>query len=102
MIRFGSILGFGFSLIVSATSTARAADPIGVAACDDFLTKYEACLTSKIPAAQRATFQTQIDQTRKGWAELAKSPSTKASLEAACKVTSQQMNTAMQAFGCAF
>jgi hypothetical protein len=102
MIRFGSILGIGFSLIMAATVTSRAADPIGVAACDDFLTKYEACLASKIPAAQRTTFQSQIDQTRRGWAELAKNPSTKASLEAACKQTSQQMNAAMQAFGCAF
>jgi hypothetical protein len=102
MIRFASILGIAFSLIVAATFTTRAADPIGVAACDDFLTKYEACLTSKIPAAQRASFQTQIDQTRKGWADLAKNPSTKAALEAACKQTSQQMKAAMQPFGCTF
>jgi hypothetical protein len=102
MIRFGSSLGVALSLIAATTLAAQAADPIGIAACDDFLTKYEACLGSKVPAAQRTALQTQIEQTRKGWTELAKNPSTKASLEGVCKQTSQQMNAAMQAYGCTF
>jgi hypothetical protein len=102
MIRFGSSLGVALWLIAGTTLAAQAADPIGIAACDDFLTKYEACLGSKVPAAQRTTLQTQIEQTRKGWTELAKNPSTKTTLEAVCKQTSQQMNTAMQAYGCTF
>jgi len=107
MIRFGSSLvgsslGIALSLIAATTLTAQAADPIGIAACDDFLTKYEACLGSKVPAAQRTTLQTQIEQTRKGWTEIAKNPNTKTSLEGVCKQTSQQMNMAMQAYGCTF
>src|SRR5262245_13994253 len=74
----------------------------GVASCDDFLKKYEASLASKVPAAQRATFQTQFDQTKKAWSDLAKNPSTKAGLEGACKQMSDQMKTAMTAYGCAF
>ena len=97
-----STLGVALSLIVAATSAVQAADPVGVAACDDYLNKLEACVGSKVPAAQRATFQTQFEQARKGWAELAKNPSTKSSLESLCKQTAQQMSAAMQGYGCTF
>jgi hypothetical protein len=63
-------------------STALSAQTTGVAACDDFLKKYEACVTSKIPAAQKATFQGQLDQMRKAWSDAAKAPGAKATLRA--------------------
>jgi hypothetical protein len=81
---------------------AHAADQVGIPACDDFLTKYEACLSSKVPAAQKSTFQTQIDQMRNSWTGMAKNPQTKPSLEAACKTTSEQMKAAVSAYGCTF
>jgi hypothetical protein len=83
-------------------STGLSAQTVGIAACDDFLKKYEACVTSKIPAAQRATFQGQFDQMRKAWSDAAKNPSTKASLEGACKQSAEQSKAAMSAFGCTF
>ena len=94
---------FGLALAAaSIVSGARAADKIGVAACDEFLTKYEACLSAKVPAAQQATFKAQVDAMRNGWVEAAKNASTKASLEPACKQVGEQMKTALQAYGCAF
>jgi hypothetical protein len=84
------------------TLTTGVSAQTGVASCDDFLKKYEACLASKVPAAQRATFQTQFDQTKKAWSDLAKNPSTKAGLEGACKQMSDQMKAAMTAYGCTF
>jgi hypothetical protein len=45
-------------------STGLSAQTTGVAACDDFLKKYEICVTSKVPAAQKATFQGQLEQMR--------------------------------------
>jgi len=51
-----------------------------------------------VPAAQRATFQTQLDQTNRAWSDLAKNPSTKSG----CKQMSDQMKVAMTAYGCAF
>jgi hypothetical protein len=87
---------------IAGASAVNAADKIGIAICDDFLTKYESCVGTKIPAAQQATFKTQIDQMRKSWTDLAKNPSTKPSLESACKQTVESMKTAVQAYGCSF
>ncbi|MDH7797662.1 MULTISPECIES: hypothetical protein [unclassified Beijerinckia] len=81
---------------------AHAADPIGIPACDDFLTKYEACISGKVPEAQKSMFQGQIDQMRKSWTDLAKNPQTKPSMEAMCKSSSDQMKTAVSAYGCTF
>ena len=61
------------------------AQTTGIAACDDVLKKFEACLASRIPAAQKTTFQSQLDQMRKDFSDAAKNPSAKAALEGACK-----------------
>jgi hypothetical protein len=97
MIRAAAVIG-----VVLTCSIGANAQTTGVAACDDFLKKYEACITGKVPAAQRATLQTQLDQTRKTWTDLAKNPSTKSALEGSCKQTIDQLKTAMQAYGCSF
>ena len=83
-------------------STGLSAQTTGVPACDDFLKKYESCLTSKIPAAQKATFQGQLDQMRKAWSDAAKAPGVKETLESSCKQSAEQMKTAMSGFGCSF
>lgn len=100
MVRVASAAGAAVSLML--LSTGLSAQTTGVAACDDFLTKYEACVTSKVPAAQRSTFQGQFDLTRKTWSDLAKNPSAKPSLESACKQTGEQMKAALSSFGCSF
>ena len=96
MFRAAIVISAGLMVISSAS-----AQTTGVAACDDFLKKYEACVSGKVPAAQRATLQTQLDQTRKMWSDLAKNPQTKSALETSCKQTIEQMKTALQAYGCA-
>jgi hypothetical protein len=83
-------------------STGLSAQTTGIAACDDFLKKYEACVTTKVPAAQQATFQGQFDQMRKAWSDAAKTPGAKPSLEGACKQSSEQVKMSMSSFGCAF
>jgi hypothetical protein len=81
---------------------AAQAQSTGIAACDDFLTKYDTCVSSKIPAEQQAMYKTQIDQTRKAWLDLAKNPSTKATMEASCKQTMDATKASLTAFGCSF
>lgn len=97
---------FRNALVAAAVSlsavAAHAADPVGIPACDDFLTKYEACISGKVPEAQKSTFQMQIDQMRKTWTDMAKNPQTKPSMEAMCKSTSDQMKAAVGAYGCTF
>ena len=97
MVR-GSLVAIALMLV----STGLAAQTVGIAACDDFLKKYEACVTSKVPDAQRATFQSQLDQIRKAWTDAAKNASTKATLDSGCKQTGDQMKAAMSSFGCTF
>ena len=82
--------------------TASHAQSTGIAACDDFLTKYDACIVSKVPEAQRAMYKTQIDQTRKAWVDMAKNPSAKAAMESTCKQTLDATKASLTALGCTF
>jgi hypothetical protein len=93
-------LAAGIALLAGAT-TAHA-QSTGIAACDDFLTKYDACVVSKVPEAQRAMYKTQIDQTRKAWVDMAKNPSAKATMEATCKQTLDATKASLTAYGCSF
>jgi hypothetical protein len=78
------------------------AQSTGIAVCDDFLAKYEACIVSKVPAAQKAMFKGQLDQTRRTWAAMTKNAATKSSLEDVCKQSIDQIKVAFQPYGCAF
>lgn len=100
MFRTSLVAAAGTAFI--ASSAGVSAQTLGIAACDDFLKKYETCVTSQVPVAQRATFQGQFDQWRKAWSDMAKNPNTKAGLENACKQSAEQMKTAMSGFGCKF
>src|SRR5262245_6479486 len=90
----------GMALLAGVT-TAHA-QSTGIAACDDFLTKYDSCIVSKVPEAQRAMYKTQIDQTRKVWIDMSKNPSTKATMEATCKQTLDATKASLTAYGCSF
>ena len=90
----------GAALLIGVS--AANAQSTGITACDEFLTKYDACVGSKVPEAQRATFKTQIDQTRKAWVDMAKNPSTKATMEATCKQTMDATKASLTAYGCSF
>jgi hypothetical protein len=101
MSRHRSTLGV--ALIASLVGTSlRAADMTGIPVCDDFLAKYETCMTQKVPGAQQLAFKTQVDQTRKTWSDLAKDPRTKSVLEASCRQTAEQIRASLRPLGCAF
>ena len=83
------------------TSTASA-DKVGVPECDDFISKYEACVNGKVPEAARATVKTSLETWRKSWKELAGTAQGKASLAQACKAASDQAKASMSAYGCSW
>jgi len=83
-------------------STASSDDKIGVPECDDYLAKYEACVSSKVPEAARAQYQSTLAQTRKSWRDLAANPQTKASLAQACKTATESARQSMKVMGCEF
>lgn len=92
----------------SATNTAApaatvaAGDKIGVPECDDYLAKYESCVSSKVPEAARAQYESTLAQTRKSWRDLAANPQTKASLAQACKTATESARQTMKSIGCEF
>jgi hypothetical protein len=86
----------------TSTTTETASTKIGVPECDDYLDKYEACVTGKIPAAARATYQSTLETTRKSWRDLAATPTGKAGLATACKAATDAAKQAMSSFGCSF
>ena len=92
----------GAALLTIAVAGPARAQSTGIAACDDFLQKYDVCVTSKLPEAQRATYKAQLDQTRKSWVDMSKNPQTKSALEAACKQSMDVIKTSLQAYGCSF
>src|ERR1700730_11030229 len=69
----------------TSTTTASSGEKIGVPECDDFIAKYDACVSSKVPEAQRAQYKSTIDQWRSSWKKLAENPATKGTLAAAWK-----------------
>jgi len=87
----------------SGTSTTASSDnKIGVPECDDFIAKYESCVSNKVPEMARAQYKTAIDQWRASWKKLADNPQTKGSLAAACKQAADQQTAALKSFGCTF
>ena len=84
----------------STTSTTSSGDKIGIAECDDFIAKYEACVSGKVPTAARASYQSALKQWRESWKKLAENPQTKGTLAAACKQAKEQQEAALKSYGC--
>ena len=101
MNRFALAISFAATVFACAT-TGAGAQQVGIAVCDDFLAKYEACVSGKVPAAQQSTFKASVDQVRKAWIDAAKNPQTKAALESSCKQTADQLKASLTPYGCAF
>lgn len=86
----------------STTSTSSAGDKISVPECDDFIAKYEACVSGKVPEMARAQYQSAVKQWKESWKKLAENPQTKGTLAAACKQAREQQEAALKSFGCTF
>jgi len=84
------------------TTTVPAGEKIGVPECDDFIAKYDACVSSKVPEAARAQYQSAVKQWRESWKKLAENPQTKGTLAAACKQAAAQQEAALKTYGCAW
>src|SRR5258706_16073536 len=86
----------------ATTTTTTAGDKIGVPECDDFIAKYDACVSSKVPEQARAQYKSAIAQWRASWKKLAENPATKGSLAAACKQAAAQQEAALKSYGCSW
>lgn len=86
----------------AAPAATASADRIGIAACDDYLDKYQACVADKVPAEARASFESSLAATRSSWKSMAGNTATSASLETACKQAVESTKQAMASYGCQF
>ena len=86
----------------TTSATAPAGEKIGVPECDDFIAKYDACVSSKVPELARAQYQSAVKQWRESWKKLAENPQTKGTLAAACKQAREQQETALKSYGCSW
>jgi hypothetical protein len=83
-------------------TTASTGDKIGVAECDNFITAYETCVSSKVPEAGRAAMRSSLATLRAEWKKAADNPQTRPTLAAACKSHLEATRTQMKAYGCTF
>lgn len=86
----------------AAAPAATGVSEFGVPECDDYMSKYVACIDSKVPEAARAMVRQGLDQTKAQWKQAASTPEGKAGLAAGCKAASDAARTAMAAYGCTF
>jgi uncharacterized lipoprotein NlpE involved in copper resistance len=86
-----------------APQASAAAFDTGVAECDDYLTKYTACIDQHVPEAMRSTFRQSMDQTRAAWKQAnTTTPEAKQALASACTTAMDAAKQAMAAYGCSW
>lgn len=89
----------------TSTETAKtetSAGDIGVPECDDYIKKYEACLTKVAKQAPQAepALKDSFQKARDGWKAAAATPQGKATLASACKQAHDAAKASMAAYSC--
>lgn len=88
------------SVLPPAEPATETADQIGVPECDEYIEKYEICIMSKAPEAQRAMLESTFKQSRQSWKQAAASPQSKAALPNACKQALEIAKQTTTVYGC--
>ncbi|MNM57418.1 hypothetical protein D3C81_686170 [compost metagenome] len=84
--------------VTPAPSTDTVQAGTGVAECDQYLEKVYACISDKVPEAQRDMMKQGIEQSKSAWNGIAD----KTALAAQCKTAMEQAKTSFGAMGCTF
>lgn len=82
------------------TTASTSGNKIGVAECDEYLDKYEACISNKVPEAARAQLKSSLETTRKSWKDIASTPEGKNGMAMTCKQALESAKQTMSAYGC--
>jgi hypothetical protein len=86
----------------ATTAGSSAGEKTGVPVCDEYIEKYEKCLSDKVPEAARAQLRSSLDTTRKAWKEAAATPQGKAGLAQGCQAALNTARQTMSAYGCSW
>jgi hypothetical protein len=84
----------------ASTAPPAAGGEIGVAACDEYLDKWETCLATKVTGDAREQVKVALDASRDGWKRAAATPEGKAGLAAACQQAVELAKMQVAAYGC--
>ncbi|HEY6545215.1 MAG TPA: hypothetical protein VIZ64_09990 [Dokdonella sp.] len=83
----------------AAATAATASATTGVAECDEYLAKYEACLAAKVPAEAQAMLKQSLASTRAAWTQTLAAGG-KDALKSSCEMARNASRASMQAYGC--
>jgi hypothetical protein len=86
----------------STSSASSGGGEVGVPECDEYLAKYEKCVSEKVPEAARPQLKQSVETMRSSWKQAASNPAAKAGLAQGCKQALETAKTAMGAYGCAW
>jgi hypothetical protein len=89
-----------FTLLTSSAVRAEDLAPVGVPECDAILNLYTKCLGGQMPAESQAQFKASMEEMRKEWREMAKTPDGKTSLVQACHIVMESTKQSLQAYNC--
>jgi len=85
----------------TAPTAVASADSVGIPECDDYLSRYAACVSAKVPEAAKAGLQQSLAQMRTAWKAAAATEAGKQGLAQACKQAHDGAKAMMQQYGCA-
>lgn len=73
---------------------------VGVAACDDYLAKYEGCVAKRVPSQNRSAFEEHLRRTRAAWKAMAQNPGARPGLSQACELALETARSTMAEYRC--
>jgi outer membrane murein-binding lipoprotein Lpp len=94
------LLGGCRSRSKGTSAPGQASSRIGVAQCDDYLSKYARCLAKKVPAEQRPVLEEHLARMRAAWKTMAADPGVRPGLGQSCAMALENVRSSMQAFNC--
>ncbi len=86
----------------SAHANTGAVDPIGVPECDDYVQKYESCLTDKMPAQDQEIYRVRMSSQRRAWEQMTADPTAHDTLVQQCKDATASAAQEFAKYGCGF
>ena len=86
----------------NANTATASAEKVGVAECDNFITAYESCVSSKVPESARGPLRAAVNTWRTDWKRMAENPQSRAGLAAACTRQLEAARTQLKAYNCTF
>jgi hypothetical protein len=75
-------------------------ETVGIAECDDYLSKVQDCLNNKVPGNSREELAAGIRQTASSWQSLAASPEGKEALVTGCNQALDSARSIFSSYGC--